>query len=404
MSNNREEISVNMHYKKLIFLLLSFCTLSAHAGEAFSGGIPVYHREISDISFTLEGHRIYIPVRLNQSRRIFHFILDTGAFTSLSPETAEELGLSGGKKLTVDGEFKFAHLPDKQISLQVGEMECRNFNVIVLDYSPYELADPDIDGFLGFDFLRYFYLHLNYRESKITLSKNPFRLPDSSEPLPLRADYPADQPIISCILNNKQTSEALLDTGSPFAVVFPVHMAENTTLNIEPLVASDGVMTGWPNSPIRNNYIGRIDRIKIGELELDDPDILFANTDHIVFGYEFLSRFQIYLHFPSGEVYLIPQGKVNLARNYHSVGLKLGKNSSGKVIVEAIWKNSDAERAGIRPGTEITAINNLNVESLSAVQMNRMINDSGQSAIRLTLKEGYQEKTVILRMLPLLPE
>src|SRR3954465_6250243 len=124
------------------------------------------------VSFRLAGGAqplILIPVHVNGTGP-FDFILDTGAGTSLlSSELAKELqikvlgskeGQSAGGKVSVS----LAKLG----SLAVGEAKLDEVDVGIVDLSHIGQAiGAKVDGDLGYNFLKYFRIAIDYRECVI---------------------------------------------------------------------------------------------------------------------------------------------------------------------------------------------------------------------------------------------
>ncbi len=378
-------------------------TCFAQSGNPFSGGTPVLQSQSDRFSFELIGHRIYIPVSINHSGKIYKFILDTGAFTSMDQRTAEELGLQRGSSLKVEGKIKFAYLLKDKISVRLGDMEVKNFQAAVMDYSTFYTVDPGLCGFLGSDFLKYFYVSIDYLKNELILADSPFPVSSGGYRIPIDTRNEGNLPRIQCRVNDRWSWPGLIDTGAPFALVFPLEVIEKEGWRPAPLIESRGVMASWPNSPIGKNYLGRLGTVKTGPLELTDMAVLFSNTDDIIWGYELLSQFRIFLHYPDNELFLIPYGKVKLASNFFSTGIKLSKTPENKTLVEAIWKGSPAEQAGLPLKSEVISLNSRALKNMSINDINQILNNDRIAAIELVYRDGYREKKILLKKAPLLP-
>jgi hypothetical protein len=387
-------------------ILLSFSLLPAQKAELFSGGDPVFHCDKSIIPFELRGHKIYVPVKLQGSEKIYHFILDTGAFSSIGENITAELQLNQGVSLDAGSEIKRAYLVKEKISIKLGDIELENFRIISMDYSYFYQTDPGLDGFLGSDFLKYFYVAIDYRKKELILSHHPLSLPGNSQVYRgrLRTNNVASLPKLECRVNERWTWTGLIDTGAPFTIVFPLSQINKQDWRNSPMIESIGVMASWPTSPIQKNYLTRVESFQIGELELNDIPVIFANTEDIILGQELLSQFQVYLNYPENEFILIPTGRILLMSNYLSTGIKLNKTSENRTRVEAIWKGSAADQAGIAPGSEVIRINSQSTQKLSLSDIERILNDERITAIEFVFKDGYRERNILIKKAPLLPE
>jgi len=397
---------VSRHLLVLSLLLLLLGALQAQKSELFSGGEPIFHREKSIIPFELRGHKIYVPIKLQQSGKVYRFILDTGAFSSVGENIAEDLQLNRGTSLDAGSEIKRAYLLKEEISICLGDMELENFRIISMDYSYFYQTDPEMDGFLGSDFLKYFYVIIDYRKKELTLSRYPISPATSSQEyrVKLQTNNAASLPKLEGRVNHRWSWNSLIDTGAPFTLVFPLSLIDEQDWRNSPLIESIGVMASWPTSPIQKNYLTRIESFQIGKLELHDIPVIFANTEDIILGQELLSQFQIYLNYPDNELILLPAGKIFVKSNYFSSGLNVNKTADNRTVILAIWKGSAAERAGLSLNTEIIKINSQSADRLALNEINRMLNDDRIVTIELVIKEDYRERTVLLKKAPLLPE
>jgi hypothetical protein len=399
-------MTISKHSLFTVILLLLFGTVHAQHAELFSGGNPVFHRDKCIIPFELRGHKIYVPVKLQQAGKIYRFILDTGAFSSISENVAEQLRLHRGVSLDAGSEIKRAHLLKEEISIQLGDMELENFRIISMDYSYFYQTDPELDGFLGSDFLKYFFVVIDYRKREITLSRYPITSATSSQEyrVKLQTNNAASLPKLECQVNDRWSWNGLIDTGAPFTIVFPLSLTNKQDWRDSPLIESKGVMASWPTSPIQKNYLSRIKNLQIGELELHDIPVIFANTEDIILGQELLSQFQIYLNYADNELILLPAGRIFLKSNYLSTGIKLNKTPENLTMVEAIWKGSAADQAGITPGSEVIKINSQSTQILSQNDMEQILNDERITAVEFVFKDGYRERKILLKKAFLLPE
>jgi hypothetical protein len=65
--------------------------------------------------------------------------------------------------------------------------------------------------------------------------------------------------MIDCLINEKISIKAMVDTGQPYSVVFPLDYLDTMGLREDPaLVRSKGVMIDWPGTKTKDVYLGRI--------------------------------------------------------------------------------------------------------------------------------------------------
>jgi len=118
-------------YPVLLASLLSMSMARQQAGEGQGHGLTYQFSGLAhqtSTSFELNGHKIYVPVRIN-SKGPYWFILDTGSVSDVvDTETAKSLGIalsgrfeaSGGGEKTIEGAVG-AH-----VSLRIAGLELKH--------------------------------------------------------------------------------------------------------------------------------------------------------------------------------------------------------------------------------------------------------------------------------------
>ncbi|UCF65553.1 MAG: hypothetical protein JSW33_06890 [bacterium] len=371
----------------------------------FGGGTARFNSSESRIPFDLQGHRMYVSVKVDRTSRPLSFILDTGAFTSISDQTRQLLDMTRGSSLLPSGQISYAHFLQEPVTLQLGDMAVEEFRLVSMDYTYYYTADPDFHGFLGSDFLKFFYVKIDYGRKEVTLSRKPFPVRESSRTyrIPLDTRNAAFLPRIDCQVDQRWNWSGLIDTGAPFGVIFPMAALDNQRRSRVPLIASKGVFASWPTSKLDKNYLSRVSLLSLGKFELRDFPVIFSNTEDIILGEEFLSHFEVYLHYPDNELILVQQNSLNWKNNFFSIGINLNKNSGNKTIIEGIWEGSPAARAGISLHGEVISLNRQPTSRLSVKELNRILNDDRINMIELVLREGFREKSYTLKKEAILP-
>jgi hypothetical protein len=195
----------------------------------------------------------------------------------------------------------------------------------------------------------------------------------------------------------------ILDTGA-FNIIFPLSFLSKFSYSAQKkFIESKDVFVRWPWTSIEKNYIGRIDELQIGSLKLQNIPAIFANTEDIILGKEFLSQCIMTIDYPGQQLILKPYHKFTFKDNYFTTGLKLNKNKQNKTFVEAIWRGSPADQAGLDLNDEILKINSRDTKSLSLQEISNILNDDRIPRIEIVSKKSFSERTVILNKKPLLP-
>ena len=269
-------------------------------------------------SFHLAGGRnplILVPVYV-QGKGPYEFILDTGAFHCLiSPELSAAIGILPEKPLRATGaggpiKLSLAHVT----SLVVGRARQENVEVgITEELSRFSNSiQSKVDGVLGFNFLKNFRLTLDYRHHLLQLTH--------SSPEPREEDSP--QPANSISFRQAASSKALIllpvfvNGKGPFQFVLDTG-ASRTMLSFA-LARKLGIVAvadrpgtgGGGQVRVLSSFV---DSITVGKASVRDLPVgvgeflgilsTAAETklDGII-GCNFLSRFDVVIDYPRGEV------------------------------------------------------------------------------------------------------
>jgi predicted aspartyl protease len=252
---------------------------------------------------------ILLPVFVNGDGP-FQFILDTGAGTSLlSSDLAKQLGVkvidskegqSAGGKVSV--------LLARVDSLAVGETSLENLDVGIVDLQHIGKAvGAQIDGDIGYNFLKDFRLTIDYRRSEIQLD-DPIRVEDFGRTpqteIPMRLAG-ATKPLIliDVYANGRGPFQFAIDTGTSTTAI---------TLELASELAVDGasvgpVMTGGGHVEIK---AGNLESLQVGGARLDNLAVIVANFFHMlstavdakldgIVGYNFLRNYKVMIDYPN---------------------------------------------------------------------------------------------------------
>jgi len=192
-------------------------------------GIPAYSTEKkaanaavttgTSVPFELIDNRIFVNVFLN-GQGPFKFIFDTGGGNSLSPETAQKLGLKtiAAGEATGAGEDSVPMQSSKMAKLQVGDLVFSDQDFLVIDYSPIKRAFQmkSFDGVFGFEILQRFVTYIDYQ--KKILSFVPNTLPVKTNGYEsVSFEIIGDKPVIQARINGL-SAKVLIDTGDRSAL------------------------------------------------------------------------------------------------------------------------------------------------------------------------------------------
>jgi hypothetical protein len=398
----------------------------------FRSGSPIHSKGITAIPFELGGHLILMPVRINDCEKEYTFFLDTCAQTIIDLRVASDLHIENGRELPLPDEtMPEAFLSKTNVDISLGNAQVRDLKVLLLDLSSWRKSGRSIDGVVGSDFLRFFRVTIDYRERMVLLEQSrkagngssTTRIPTGgSTPdaaastgtavldnkgyaMSCATSFPLRFPTVRCRLDGDIVAEALLDTGSPFAIVAPLSLMEKQDFAKErTLLESEGILFKWPFSPIERNYLARLESFQMGELQVAELPVIYANSGDVLLGRSFLSQFVVTIDYPSDELILLPYSDTHFDQNLFSAGFRLKRDEQDRTVVRGFWKGSPADRNGLRPGDEVLFINSMDVGDLTDLEISRLLKDETVPVIELVIKEGDAERRVSLEKEMLFPE
>ena len=251
---------------------------------------------------------ILLPVHVNGNGP-FDFILDTGAGTSLlSTELAKQLGVKiVGSKEGHSAGGKVSVSLAKVDLLAVGETELHDADVGVVDLGHIaETVGAKIDGDLGYNFLKYFRVTIDYGRRQIRL-EDPKRIESfargAKTEVPIRLANPAKPLIlVDVYVNGRGPFQFAIDTGTSTTAITS-ELAKQLGIQTSPVGAGT---TG--GSPV-NFYAGSLQSFQLGGVKIEDMAVVVADFFTVlslavgaklegIIGYNFLRNYKVVIDYP----------------------------------------------------------------------------------------------------------
>jgi predicted aspartyl protease len=129
------------------------------------------------VPFELVNSRPIIPVRLNGSKKILRFVVDTGSgMCVVSNEVAEKIGVKavarGGLARAVGGGGRFEIVYGFLDTLQIGDAKISNVPVYIREFNN---KQEQVDGYIGLSVLAHFLSTVDYGERVFSLLRDDAR-------------------------------------------------------------------------------------------------------------------------------------------------------------------------------------------------------------------------------------
>jgi hypothetical protein len=381
-------------------VLLPFLALGQSTGEIH---LPNKSASIH-LPMTVRANGPYVEVKAN-GRGPFVFEVDTGSMTSpVASELANELGLEEADSPTYR-------------SVQIGFAE--GFSApMPLDFASFAglwpLTGRHIYGDLGYSILKHFVVEFDYERGYLTLyDPQKYEYSGDGAVFPASLEMGYDPQIEGKLLvagGVEIPVRFTLDTGAGGTVVSaPVVKAHNLLKVVTAKIPNAGKpKTDGVDGLVFETTTARIDAIKLGNLVIARPLVAlstdtsgpFAMEDiGVNLGGNVLRRFKVIVDYFRNRVILEPNGHFHDPFVSDASGLVLEADGPEfkRVLVRGIVEGSAADKAGLKEGDLITAIDGESTDKYALWEIQDLLKASGQMR-KLTVHRENQTMLVTLEL------
>ena len=356
-----------MRNRNLIVTL--FCLLSVMSGRTQEEFIEPVSHVLTKIPFTqLTGGVIILNARLDDFPDTLNFILDSGSSgISLDSSTVAEFkldpvesdrtirGIAGIKKVGFLYNRKL-HFPDLTVD---------SLNFHVNDYSVLtSVYGERIDGIIGYSLLSRYIVKINYDSLTMEIcSKGTLRYPKGGY---LFRPIISTLPIQTARIRDETEHQArfLHDIGAGVCLMISQDFIDDSILlkKKRKLWDKDGEGIGGKISM----KLTVIREFKLGPYKFRNVPTYIFNDEYNVTSYPYLGgligndilrRFNVIFNYPKRDIHLIPNSHYRDPFDYSYTGIEL-YYINGKIELGSVAKGSPAEKAGLREGDVLIAVNN----------------------------------------------
>jgi hypothetical protein len=345
-----------------------------------------------EIPFELKEHLIVIECKINGSSTPYNFLLDTGGLTFIDRKVAKELGLKiKGNMAKID-------------MLEMGEVSIPNiFAFLGFNFKEFERFGVPLYGIIGSNLLERFKVTLDYWNLRMILSPAKEDTGESAHGWRLKfANHRVNNaPMIDCTINGSVSVKAMVDTGQPYSVVFPLDYLDKLNARDDTtLVKSKGVMIKWPGTKTIDAYLWRIEQFAQGSLKIKDLMCCFAELPPLLsvplLGKDYLCQFLITIDYPNDEILFVPYEDPQFVKDLFSFGVNLSTGENNTIIVDGLWTGGPADKAGIDAGDEIVVCNGKPFNGDAIFELRQLIRDENVKEVKLVVKDKEGSRKVIL--------
>ncbi|MEO8821267.1 MAG: aspartyl protease family protein [Ginsengibacter sp.] len=375
-----------------LYLILAFSTSTTFGQEIYWEKPAKF---VTSFPFTqLNGGVILLAAKFDDIPDTFHFILDTGSSgISLDSGTTEKYSIkhfpSGRYLYGIAGVRKVDFAPNQKISFPGLTVDSLNFYI-----NNYEVLTQvygmQIDGIIGYSFLSRYIVKVDFDSLKISIF-DPGYMSYPPRGILLHPTFKGI-PIIPLNVEGakKFKQNYFFDTGAGLCFLISSQFVDDSSIlsrkrkPVQIVVQGMGGKKRMRLTIIKEVQIGNYKFRKVPTYLYDDEFNLLAYPQRAgLIGDDILRRFNLVINYPRKEIHLTPNTHFRDLFDYSYTGMTMYSIDS-TVYIDDIVKGSPADRAGLRDGDIVMAIDN---------------NFSGKVEVykNLLQKTGYKTTILVMR-------
>lgn len=353
------------------------------------------------IPITMKAHLMVVEVKINDHKKPYKFLLDTGGVTVFTEKTAADLDFTDETELSltdISGNSKKVRLVTVE-RLGISGLPVSSLTAVVTDLDNF---DPEIDGILGSNYFQYFRVDINYQKQSLTLSNGAFQNNTSAKvkAIPFEKNIKFGfAPMASCDVDGL-TVPCMIDTGDPRNFTFPVAKLNKLPgYKNKQYVESDGSLLQGINGTKGNDVVVNVKQLKLASIQVSDFAMITNQTKEgiMTIGKDFLDNYQVSIDYPNSTLYLTQIKSGDESYPIFSYGFGFDKNERGMVKVKGIWPGSPGANAGIELGDEIVSINSTGTDNLSLLSIMKIFMEQPEIQVIFKKPSGEQNKVSLHR-------
>jgi predicted aspartyl protease len=326
-------------------------------------------QHLTRFSFTqLTGGIILVNAHIDNAPDTLNLILDTGSGgISLDSATAVRLGLPlvpsnktmrgiGGVKKLLFANNHALKLPGLVVDSL--DFHVNNYKLLTSTYG------VDIDGIIGYSFLKRFILSIDYDKQQIDVyTPGSFRYPKGGFFIPVQLRTLPITPLLFKEDENQYKNRFIVDCGAGLCMLLNKKYTEQEKL----LAGKRQFLTQAEGAGGKNlMQLSYLEKVEIGKFTFRKVPVYIFDDEHNItnhpenaglIGNELLRRFNVVINYPDTSLYLVPNTHLQDPFDYAYTGMAFYV-IEGNLQITDIVKNSPAEKAGLKIGDIILAVDN----------------------------------------------
>ncbi len=381
---------MDMKFKKILCVALGLgVSLGAFANEKpkwMTEG-PYVDEEIFSIELPLEviSNKLFVDIELGGATR--RFLFDTGSTSMISQDLANELKLKViDKAKGRDSHGAIVETNIVQSDLILGGTSFHKVPIFVAEFP--KTAQCLFDGVIGSELLPLCTWQIDLPESMLRCSTDISKLSHlekATKQSLYSFGYPYT-PILDIQLADEAKSKAMFDTGSPeyFTISSPDFNGAMRNGGVGKKTSGKGSMGGSIGGVAQDKEQLKValNSFWIGNIELGQVDAPVRELSPSLIGASLLEHFIVTLDIKNSTAYFDQYRDGPYVRASYGLGVNYEEQ---RAKVSLIWEDSPADKAGLRLGQQISAINEQPTDTTCDGIRNGMQAFSEGSTVKLEL-------------------
>ena len=329
------------------------------------------------------------------------FLLDTGAERSaLDKHFATQIGLNSASVQTLQHPFQNELSGSVFVrDFCIQSIATKNVDLLTTDLTPQSRAIGEkIDGVLGVDLLRKYWVTIDYAAGMVKLDL----FPEGELGRPVRLYSVGDRFFVPLRIQG-EPMDFLLDTGTDLSV-----MSYSGWLQLnrkwKPPALISGIRSPGSPTPSRLMCVSDLEIESVEYRQVPMRVLTQASSGFLSFpnekgllGSDFLKQFMIELDFGKETMFLRPNPAYRGDNDrFSSIGIQFVKDASGPFVIMAVWTPSPAATAGMKTGDRVVEVNGANTAKMNQNDFSQQLHGPAGQKVTLLIKSGKHERYAVL--------
>lgn len=362
-----------------LFLILLENDVQAQVESYFDAASVSPRQFLESVDFEVRTKKQLIikNVSLNGSAKKYSFLFDSGSVTSyITSAVAKEIGVEVALKDSASDGFSSRYIDYGMVDYEMAGVSFSNIITGICDDFVNIDILCDVDGIIGFDLMRLCTWKIDLKAHEMLISDKSARIPEINSYYKQRMKILDNQPFVMVGFEFFSRGDMFLDLGDNTTITLNSPKEKLSFFKKKGTVLTGrgaGIATSfmkeldtsvinvrikWPQFSFGAVRFGKAQNLEnyVPDMVVDFYDCEAPN----VIGGGILNFYSLVMDFPKGRMYSKIVSRESQLVSSCGIGIM---PFGDKYVVSAVWDNSSAKRAKIKPGTQILQLNGLNLES-----------------------------------------